>query len=44
MKRRDILAGTRRRPARRLRRRLYRFTDLFVKHYAPTPYDDLLAS
>ena len=22
---------------------LYRFTDLFVKHYAPTPYDDLLA-
>jgi hypothetical protein len=22
---------------------LYRFTDLFVKHYPPTPYDDLLA-
>jgi hypothetical protein len=22
---------------------LYRFTDLFAKHYAPTPYDDLLA-
>lgn len=22
---------------------VYRFTDLFVKHYAPTPYDDLLA-
>ncbi|HET7083440.1 MAG TPA: twin-arginine translocation signal domain-containing protein [Rhizomicrobium sp.] len=22
---------------------LYRFSDLFVKHYAPTPYDDLLA-
>ena len=22
---------------------LYRFTDLFVKHYAPTPYDDVLA-
>jgi hypothetical protein len=21
---------------------LYRFTDLFVKHYSPTPYDDLL--
>jgi hypothetical protein len=21
---------------------LYRFTDLFVKHYRPTPYDDLL--
>jgi hypothetical protein len=21
---------------------LYRFTDLFVRHYAPTPYDDLL--
>jgi hypothetical protein len=23
---------------------LYRFTDLFVKHYAPTPYDDVLAT
>jgi hypothetical protein len=23
---------------------LYRFTDLFVKHYPPTPYDDVLAS
>ena len=23
---------------------LYRFTDLFVKHYAPTPYDDVLAA
>lgn len=22
---------------------LYRFSDMFVKHYAPTPYDDLLA-
>jgi hypothetical protein len=22
---------------------LYRFTDLFVKHYPPTPYDDLLS-
>ena len=21
---------------------LYRFTDVFVKHYPPTPYDDLL--
>ena len=21
---------------------LYRFTNIFVKHYAPTPYDDLL--
>jgi hypothetical protein len=21
---------------------VYRFTDLFVKHYPPTPYDDLL--
>jgi len=21
---------------------IYRFTDLFVKHYPPTPYDDLL--
>jgi hypothetical protein len=23
---------------------LYRFTDLFAKHYAPTPYDDVLAA
>jgi hypothetical protein len=23
---------------------LYRFTDLVVKHYAPTPYDDLLGA
>jgi len=23
---------------------LYRFTDLLVKHYAPTPYDDVLAA
>ncbi len=23
---------------------LYRFTDLLVKHYPPTPYDDVLAS
>ena len=23
---------------------LYRFTDLFVKHYAPTPYDDILGA
>jgi hypothetical protein len=22
---------------------VYRFTDFFVKHYAPTPYDDVLA-
>jgi hypothetical protein len=22
---------------------LYRFTDIFVKHYAPTPYDDVLS-
>ena len=22
---------------------LFRFTDLFVKHYPPTPYDDVLA-
>ena len=22
---------------------VYRFTDLFVKHYPPTPYDDLLS-
>jgi hypothetical protein len=23
---------------------LYRFTDLFVRHYPPTPYDDVLAA
>ena len=23
---------------------LYRFTDLFVKHYPPTPYDDVLSA
>ena len=23
---------------------LYRFTDLFVKHYQPTPYDDVLGA
>jgi hypothetical protein len=23
---------------------LYRFTDLFVKHYPPSPYDDVLAA
>jgi hypothetical protein len=23
---------------------LYHFTDLFVKHYAPTPYDDMLGA
>jgi hypothetical protein len=23
---------------------VYRFTDLFVKHYPPTPYDDVLAA
>jgi hypothetical protein len=23
---------------------LYRFTDLFVKHYPPTPYDDVLGA
>jgi len=23
---------------------VYRFTDLFVKHYPPTPYDDLLGN
>jgi hypothetical protein len=23
---------------------LYRFTDLFVKHYPPTPYDDVLTA
>ena len=43
MKRRNVIGGLWRRPARRWPAGLYRFTDLFVKHYPPTPYDDVLA-
>jgi hypothetical protein len=42
MKRRDILAAMVAAGVA-VTAGLYRFTDLFVKHYAPTPYDDLLA-
>jgi hypothetical protein len=42
MKRRSLLAGVAAVGAA-VAAGLYRFTDLFVKHYAPTPYDDLLA-
>ena len=42
MKRRDVLAGVVAAGAA-VAAGLYRFTDLFVKHYAPTPYDDVLA-
>ena len=41
MKRRDILAGVVAAGAA-VAAGVYRFTDLVVKHYAPTPYDDLL--
>ncbi|HKQ43954.1 MAG TPA: hypothetical protein VJS47_01040 [Rhizomicrobium sp.] len=42
MKRRTILAGMAAAGAA-VAAGLYRFTDLIVKHYAPTPYDDVLA-
>lgn len=42
MKRRDILAGVVA-AGTALAAGLYRFTDLIVKHYPPTPYDDLLS-
>jgi hypothetical protein len=42
MKRRDILAGVVAVGAA-VAAGVYRFTDLIVKHYAPTPYDDLLS-
>jgi hypothetical protein len=41
MKRRSFFAGVAAAGAV-LAAGLYRFTDLFVKHYPPTPYDDLL--
>jgi len=40
-RRRNILAGAAVAGAA-LAASLYRFTDLLVKHYPPTPYDDLL--
>ena len=42
MRRRDVAAAVLA-AAAAVSAGLYRFTDLFVKHYAPTPYDDLLA-
>jgi len=41
MKRREFIAGVAAAGVA-LVAGLYRFTDLFVKHYPPTPYDDLL--
>jgi len=41
MKRRTVIAGMAAAGAAAAAG-LYRFTDLFVKHYPPTPYDDLL--
>jgi 2-polyprenyl-6-methoxyphenol hydroxylase-like FAD-dependent oxidoreductase len=42
MKRRTIIAGGGAVGAA-MAAGLYRFTDIFVKHYPPTPYDDVLA-
>ena len=42
MKRRTLIAGLGAAIAA-VTAGLYRFTDLIVKHYPPTPYDDLLA-
>ena len=41
MKRRSVIAGVAAAGAV-VAAGLYRFTDVFVTHYAPTPYDDLL--
>ena len=41
MRRRSIIAGVAAAGVA-LAAGLYRFTDLLVKHYPPTPYDDLL--
>lgn len=41
MKRRSIITGAAA-AGTAVAAGLYRFTDLFVKHYPPTPYDDLL--
>lgn len=43
MKRRNLIAGIAAAGAAAAAG-FYRFTDLFVKHYAPTPYDDILAT
>ena len=43
MKRRTLIAGVTAAGAAAVAG-LYRFTDLFVKHYPPTPYDDVLAA
>ena len=43
MKRRNLIAGIAAAGAA-VTAGVYRFTDLFVKHYAPTPYDDVLAA
>jgi hypothetical protein len=43
MKRRTIITGSAAAGAA-VATGLYRFTDLFVKHYAATPYDDVLAA
>src|SRR6185503_9370778 len=43
MRRRSLIAGVTAAGAA-LAAGLYRFTDLFVKHYPPTPYDDVLAA
>ena len=43
MKRRTLIAGATAAGVA-LAAGLYRFTDLFVKHYPPTPYDDVLAA
>ena len=42
MKRRTLIGGVAAAGAA-IAAGLYRFTDLFVKHYPPTPYDDLLS-
>ncbi|HWA68716.1 MAG TPA: hypothetical protein VG821_02645 [Rhizomicrobium sp.] len=42
MRRRSLLAGVAAAGAA-VAAGLYRFTDLIVKHYPPTPYDDVLA-
>jgi hypothetical protein len=42
MKRRAIIAGLAAGVAA-IAGGIYRFTDLWVRHYPPTPYDDLLA-
>jgi hypothetical protein len=43
MRRRTVIAGVAAAGAA-VAAGLYRFTDLFVKHYASTPYDDVLAA